>query len=147
MADDAGEENHFSVFTNEQKLEFTGIPLLAQVLDAEKQVVTNDVDRRNPINEIFNVIITDFAGNQLYVTAEENAEIDMASLMGVDYSKRTWFYGHYLKSSDFANFEKYGLVEMLEYTLANYTKITYPRHIPFNVYNVYQTSNIRICQP
>jgi len=51
MAEQKGEEE----YTNEEKLAFVRIPLRAQVLNVETQELINDVDRRSPINDTFNV--------------------------------------------------------------------------------------------
>ena len=66
MAEQKGDEE----YTNEEKQAFVGIPLRAQVLNVETQELLNDVDRRSPINDTFNVELTDYKGNTLYVTAE-----------------------------------------------------------------------------
>ena len=123
-------------YTNEEKLAFVGIPLRAQVLNVETQELVNDVDRRHPINEMFNVELTDYKSNILYVTAEEMAEIDLALTLGNAYVQKIWLYGHYLKAAPDADFEKYGLPESLNYPLQNNTTTTFPRHMPLGSYSI-----------
>jgi hypothetical protein len=132
MAEQKGDEE----YTNEEKLAFVGIPLRAQVLNVETQELINDVDRRSPINDTFNMELTDYKGNTLYVTAEEMAEIDLALIMGDAYVQKIWLYGHYLKAAPDADFEKYGLPESLNFSLKNQTTTTFARHMPVGNYSI-----------
>jgi hypothetical protein len=132
----AEEKDNDDVFTNDHKLTFAGIPLRAQVLNIGTQELHNDVDRRQPINDSFNIRLTDRYGSTIFVTAEERAEIDLANTLGDDYSKKTWLYGHYLKTAPDADFTKYGMSEVLTYTLSDASTTIYPRHMPLGAYSI-----------
>ena len=130
------EEKDNDTFTLEQRLTFAGIPLRAQVLNTAAQELMNDVDRRVPINDTFNVEFSDRQGSTVFVTTEEMAEIELAETLEGDYEKKTWLYGHYLKTAPDADFKKYGMPEVLNFTLKDSTTTVYPRHMPLGSYTI-----------
>jgi len=120
--------------TVEEKLKKANIPLLAQVLDVASNTLFNDVNRRTLVDPVFNIDLTDHEANSISVSVEEASEIETACRQGEGYQPKTWLYGHFLKTSDMADFNKYGMSESLNYSLSNGSTTPYPRHMALGDY-------------
>jgi hypothetical protein len=76
------------------------------------------VDRRTLVDPVYNVDLTDYKSSSISVTLEEASEIETACRQGEGYQPKTWLYGHFLKTSDHANLNEYGMSEHLNYSLS-----------------------------
>ena len=132
--EEKNEEDMESLMTVEEKLKKANIPLLAQVLDVASNTLSNDVNRRTLVDTVFSVDLKDLNSNIISVTVEEASEIEIACRQGEGYQPKTWLYGHYLKTSDNADFNKYSMREHLNFPLSNGTTTPYPRHMALGDY-------------
>ena len=120
--------------TVEEKLNKASIPLLAQVLDVALKTLSNDMDRRTLVDSVYNVDLTGYKSTSISVTLEEASEIETAFRQGEGYQPKTWLYGHFLKTADNANFNKYNMSEHLNFPLSNGLTTPYPRHMALGDY-------------
>ena len=134
MSEEKIERDNESLMTVEEKLNKASIPLLAQVLDIAANTLSNDVDRRTLVDSVYNVDLTGYKSTSISVTLEEASEIETAFRQGEGYQPKTWLYGHFLKASVNADFNKYNMREHLNFPLSNGLTTPYPRHMALGDY-------------